>query len=105
MNKMEEIQDQVRGAMHNVELDEATQHQQCPEDVKGATMFKMKSGFSNVTSNAKRVFRMDDAYNRCDFKDAQEGVDKTEHGQTYAADGLKMPDDFDGSLDGSELSV
>jgi len=92
MNTVHGVQDQFRDAMHNVELDETTRHEDCPEDVKGATMFKMKSGISNITSNAKRVFRMDDAYNRCDFKDAQEGIDKTVHGETYAPDGLQMPD-------------
>ena len=48
--------------MHNVELDEATRHEECPEDVKGATMFKISSGISNRTSNARREFRKDEAY-------------------------------------------
>ena len=83
MNTLRGVQDQFRGSMHNVELDEATRHEKCLEDVKGATMFKMKSGISNITSNARRVFRKDDAYTRFDFKDAQEGIDKTVHGETY----------------------
>ena len=62
MNTVHGVQDQLRGAMHNVELDEATRHEECPEDVKGATMFKISSGISNRTSNARREFRKDEAY-------------------------------------------
>ena len=98
MNTVHGVQDQFRDAMHNVELDEGARNEECPEDVKGATMFKMKSGFSNMTSNAKRVFRMDDAYNRCDFKDAQEGIDKTVQGDTHDPDGLQMPDGLNPEL-------
>ena len=98
MNTVHGVQDQFRDAMQNVELDEGARNEECPEDVKGATMFKMKSGFSNMTSNAKRVFRMDDAYNRCDFKDAQEGIDKTVQGDTHDPDGLQMPDGLNPEL-------
>ena len=56
----------------------------------------MKSGFSAVTSNMKRVFRMDDAYNRCDFKDAQEGIDKTVEGGL--PEGFAMPDGLETEL-------
>ena len=97
MDTVHGVQDQFRDAMHNVELDEGARNEECPEDVKGATVFKMKSGFSNITSNARRVFRKDEAYDRCDFKDAQEGIDKTVEGGwnrdgQYDADGLQMPD-------------
>merc|ERR1712038_646133 len=78
--------------MHDVQLDEATRHEECPDDAKGAAMFKISSGISNLTSNARRVFRKDEAYDRCDFKDAQEGIEKTEQGQEYDTEGLQMPD-------------
>ena len=92
MNTVHGVQDQLRGAMHDVQLDEATRHEECPDDAKGAAMFKISSGISNLTSNARRVFRKDEAYDRCDFKDAQEGIDKTEQGQEYDPEGLQMPD-------------
>ncbi|QQP56078.1 Putative permease of the major facilitator superfamily, partial [Caligus rogercresseyi] len=80
----------MEDAMRNVELDERTQHEECPEDVKGAFLFKAKCGISNLTGNAKRVFRRDRAYDRYDFKDAADGVDKTVEGGTYEA-GLERP--------------
>eukprot|EP00096_Caligus_rogercresseyi_P006352 TRINITY_DN22728_c0_g1_i1.p1 TRINITY_DN22728_c0_g1~~TRINITY_DN22728_c0_g1_i1.p1 ORF type:complete len:635 (+),score=156.44 TRINITY_DN22728_c0_g1_i1:201-2105(+) len=84
----------MEDAMRNVELDERTQHEECPEDVKGAFLFKAKCGISNLTGNAKRVFRRDRAYDRYDFKDAADGVDKTVEGGTYEAGGLDMPEEF-----------
>jgi len=78
------FQEQVRGAMQEVELDEATQHQECPEDTKGAVLFKVRSGLTSATQNARRVFRMDgDAYNRYDMKDAVEGMDHTVEGGVH----------------------
>lgn len=76
---MQAVQDQVKGAMQNVELDEAAQHGECPDDLKGAVAHKLRFGLTSVRSNAARVFRKDEggAYDRCDLRDANEGVDKT----------------------------
>ena len=72
------MQGQITSAMQDVQLDEQTAHQECPEDTGGALLFKVKGGITNVTSNAARVFRKDGgAYDRYDFKNAQDGVDKT----------------------------
>ena len=64
----QQFQERVQGVMQDVELDEATRHQECPDDTTGAAMFHIRSGISGVTQNARRVFRMDDAYNRYDMK-------------------------------------
>ena len=72
------MQGQFTNAMQDVQLDEQTAHQECPEDTTGALLFKVKGGITNVKSNAARVFRKDGgAYDRYDFKNAQGGVDKT----------------------------
>jgi len=72
------MQGQFTNAMQDVQLDEQTAHQECPEDATGAMLFKVKGGITNVKSNAARVFRKDGgAYDRYDFKNAQSGVDKT----------------------------
>ncbi|CAB4070511.1 SLC17A6_7_8 [Lepeophtheirus salmonis] len=85
----------MEDAMRNVELDEKTQHEECPEDVKGAFLFKAKCGIANLTGNARRVFRKDGAYDRYDFKDASVAVDKTvESGGTYDIGGLDVPEEF-----------
>merc|ERR1719414_730004 len=90
-NTLHGFGDQVRGAMHEVELDEATQHKECPDDTKGAMLFKMRSGLTSATQNARRVFRMDDAYNRYDMKDAVEGMDHTVEGGVHQPNVL-IPD-------------
>ena len=94
---MQGVQDQMRGAMEDVQLDEATQHGECPEDVKGAMMFKVKCGISSAKQNAQRVFRMDEAYNRYDMKDAVEGMDHTVEG------GVVQPNVFAADGEGPEL--
>ena len=67
----------MEAAFSNAQLDEKTAHEECPADAKGAFMFKIKSGVSSVTGNASRVFRKEGAYDRCDLKDANQGVDQT----------------------------
>ena len=64
------MSEQVNSTMQEVraDMDEATAHGECPEDVKGALLFKMKCGVANVQSNVGRVFRKDAAYDRYDFK-------------------------------------
>ena len=76
--------------------DEAAQHQDCPDDVKGALLFKMKGGLDSVTKNASRVFRQEGAYDRYDMKDAHEGIDKTVDGSKAGYDeaDLQMPNEF-----------
>ena len=64
----QQFQERVQGVMQDVELDEATRHQECPDDTTGAALFHLRSGITNATQNARRVFRMDDAYNRYDMK-------------------------------------
>lgn len=96
-NTMHGFQEQVRGAMQDVELDEATQHQECPDDTKGAMLFKMRAGLTKTTQNARRVFRMDDAYNRYDMKDAVEGMDHTVEG------GVHQPNAFAATGDEADL--
>lgn len=86
--------DHVHSAMQNVELDERTQHEECPDGTKDAFLFKMKCGVANVKNNASRVFRKEEAYNRYDFKDANEGIDKTVRSGEYEEGGLQMPTDF-----------
>ena len=54
----------VNAAMQNVQLNEDEQRQECPEDTKGAFLFKMKCGIANMTNNANRVFRQEGAYDR-----------------------------------------
>jgi len=68
---MQNVKDQVGSALHNVELDEREAHGECPEDYKGAFLFKLKSGVGAVRSNAGRVFRQEGAYDRYDFKVAK----------------------------------
>jgi len=94
--EMQGVREQVGSAMHNVELDEREAHGECPEDVKGAFLFKLKGGISNVKSNAGRVFRAEGAYDRYDFKDAQDGIDKTEQmaDQGYSEAALKLPNEY-----------
>ena len=87
------VQAGMEAAFNNAHLDEKTAHEECPEDVKGAFMFKVKSGISSVSGNASRVFRKEGAYDRYDFKDANQGVDKTVENDLTAAD-LTNPEDF-----------
>lgn len=89
------MQGQFSAAMQDVQLDEKTAHEECPEDTKGALLFKMKCGISNVKSNADRVFRKEGAYDRYDFKDAQGGVDKTvEAGKGLNDADFVLPDEY-----------
>ncbi|TRY63138.1 hypothetical protein TCAL_10827 [Tigriopus californicus] len=91
---MQSMGDQVNSAMQNVDLDERAQHQECPDGTKDAFLFKMKCGVANVKNNATRVFRKEGAYDRYDFKDANEGVDKTVRSGEYEEGDLQMPTDF-----------
>jgi len=74
---MSGVQAGMEAAFNNAHLDEGEAHQECPDDVKGALIFKLKSGVSNLSGNANRVFRREGAYDRYDLKDANQGVDKT----------------------------
>ena len=86
----------VNAAMANVSepVDEAAAHGECPTDTKEALLFKMKVGLNAAKGNASRVFRMDGAYDRYDFKDAHEGIDKTVPSGEYDEGALQMPTDF-----------
>ena len=75
--KLADMQEGVETAFSNVQLDEKTQHEECPDNVKDALLFKVKSGVSSVSSNANRVFRREGAYDRYDLKDGEAGIDKT----------------------------
>ena len=77
MSGMSGVQAGMEAAFNNAHLDEGEAHQECPDDVKGALIFKLKSGVSNLSGNANRVFRREGAYDRYDLKDANQGVDKT----------------------------
>lgn len=83
----------VEAALSSAQLDDKTAHEECPQDVRGALMFKLRSGFSNVTGNANRVFRREGAYDRYDLKDANEGIDKTVDNGGLSAD-LMNPEEF-----------
>ena len=83
----------MEAAFNNAQLDDQTAHQECPEDVKGALMFKLRSGISSVSGNANRVFRREGAYDRYDLKDANEGVDKTVENDLTEMD-LTNPEEF-----------
>ena len=92
---MQAMQNQMGAAMENVEIDEQTAHGECPEDTKGALLFKAKCGVANVTNNMGRVFRQKGAYDRYDFKDANEGIDKTvEAAGNYDENTLQMPSEY-----------
>ena len=90
------MQGQFTNAMQDVQLDEQTAHQECPEDTTGALLFKVKGGITNVKSNAARVFRKDGgAYDRYDFKNAQGGVDKTvATGQDLNEADFALPEEY-----------
>lgn len=89
------MQGQFTNAMQDVQLDEQTAHQECPDDTTGALLFKVRGGITNVKSNAARVFRKEGAYDRYDFKDAQGGVDKTvETGQGLNDADFALPDEY-----------
>ena len=92
---MSDMQAGVESAFHSAQIDEQTAHEECPEDVKGALLFKMKSGVSAVTGNASRVFRMEGAYDRYDMKDATEGIDPTVEGGGRVGDSsMVLPDEY-----------
>ena len=91
---MQRVHEQVDSAMQNVELDERAQHGECPDDTKGALLFKMQCGLSSMRSNAGRVFRQEGAYDRYDFKDAHEGIDKTVESGPYDENKLAMPSEY-----------
>ena len=89
------MQGQISAAMQDVQLDEQSAHQECPEGTKSALLFKVKCGLSNVKSNTDRVFRKEGAYDRYDFKDAQGGVDRTvEAGQGLNDADFTLPDEY-----------
>ena len=77
-------------------IDEGEARGECPEGTKEALLFNAKVGLSKVSSNMGRVFRKEGAYNRYDFKDAHEGIDKTVEGAEgqYKESDLAMPTDF-----------
>ena len=75
--KLADMQEGVETAFSNVQLDEKTQHEECPDNVKDALLFKVKSGVSSVSSNANRVFRREGAYDRYDLKGEEAGIDQT----------------------------
>jgi len=75
--KFHDMQEGVETAFHNVQLDEKTAHQETPDNLKGALLFKVKAGVSSVSSNANRVFRREGAYDRCDLKGEEAGIDQT----------------------------
>ena len=83
----------MEAAFNNAHLDDKTAHEECPEDVKGALLFKLKSGVTAVSGNASRVFRRDAAYDRYDLKDANEGVDRTVENELSGRD-LTNPEEF-----------
>ena len=94
---MRQVREQVGSAVQQAtEIDESAARQDCPEDYKEGLLFKVKCGVSNVKSNAARVFRSDEAYDRYDFKDAREGIDKTEGGgvESYDQNKLQMPSEY-----------
>ena len=94
---MQQVREQVGSAVQQAtEIDESAARQDCPEDYKEGLLFKVKCGVSNVKSNAARVFRSDEAYDRYDFKDAREGIDKTEGGgvESYDQNKLQMPSEY-----------
>ncbi len=92
---MQTVQEQVSAGLENVKLDEAAQHEECPEDFTGGMLFKIKCGMAAMRSNAHRVFRMEGAYDRYDFKDAHQGIDKTvEAAKAYDEANLKAPDEY-----------
>jgi len=75
--RLHDMQEGMETAFHNVHLDEKTAHEECPDNVKDALLFKVKSGVSSVSSNANRVFRREGAYDRYDLKGEEAGIDKT----------------------------
>jgi len=92
---MAEVREGAETAFTNAQIDEKTAHGDCPEDVKGAFLFKMKSGVSAVSNNANRVFRREGAYDRYDLKDAHSGVDQTvKSADDYAETDLANPDEY-----------
>ena len=75
--KLQDMQEGVETAFHNAQLDERTAHEETPDNLKGALLFKVKAGVSNVSSNANRVFRREGAYDRYDLKGEEAGIDQT----------------------------
>jgi len=92
---MADLKSGAETAFQNVQIDEQTAHEECPDDVKGALLFKMKSGISSVTGNANRVFRKEGAYDRYDFKDANQGIDPTVEGGGRVGDSsTALPEEY-----------
>ena len=93
--RLQGMQEGVETAFHNVQLDEQIAHQEVPDNVKDALLFKMKSGVSAVSSNANRVFRREGAYDRCDLKNEEAGIDQTVN-RSYSVEFTKNmnPEDF-----------
>jgi len=90
---MQAVQSQVASAMQQVNIDEHAQREECPDDAKGAFMHKLKTGIAGVKKNSDRVFRKEGAYDRYDFKDANEGIDKTVDHMVDPS-GLVIPDEY-----------
>ena len=55
--RLHDMQEGMETAFHNVQLDEKSAREDCPDNVKDALLFKMKSGVSAVSTNANRVLR------------------------------------------------
>jgi hypothetical protein len=92
---MQQMQEGVASAMHNVDISEQEAHAEAPDDTKGAFLHHMKSGFAGMKGNADRVFRKKGAYDRYDFKDAHEGIDKTvATAGDYDEGMLAMPEEY-----------
>jgi len=64
MSGLAGMQAGAEAAFANATIDERTAHGECPDDVRGAMLFKLRSGVSAVSGNANRVFRREGAYNR-----------------------------------------
>jgi hypothetical protein len=88
------VQEGAETAFNSATLDEKTAHGECPADVGGAMMFKMKCGVGAVSSNASRVFRKEGAYDRYDMKDPSQGMDHTvPDGGQYEGTDFTMPEE------------
>jgi hypothetical protein len=64
MSGLAGMQAGAEAAFAGATIDERTAHGECPDDVRGAMLFKLRSGVSAVSGNANRVFRREGAYNR-----------------------------------------
>lgn len=92
--KLHDMQEGVETAFHNAHLDERTAHEETPDNLKGALLFKVKAGVSSVSSNANRVFRREGAYDRCDLKGEEAGIDQTVKRESVEFTKDMNPEDF-----------